>query len=76
MQIDPARNGGVFCLVFAMSVGYVKSDFEFQNLRLWQAIYNLDLLNQHNTSANSQTIISHIPSFSYKFLHKLKIIPS
>jgi hypothetical protein len=28
---NPARDGGVFYLVFKMSVGYVKSDFELQN---------------------------------------------
>jgi hypothetical protein len=44
MQINPARNGGVFYLIFKMSVGYVKSNFELQNLRWWQVI--LTLLNE------------------------------
>ena len=35
-HINPARNGGVFYLIFKMSVGYVKSNFELQKLRLWQ----------------------------------------
>jgi hypothetical protein len=40
--INPARNGGVFYLIFKMSVGYVKSNFELQNLRLWQDIWTFE----------------------------------
>ena len=35
---NPARNGGVFYLIFKMSVGYVKSNFELQNSRWWQEL--------------------------------------
>jgi hypothetical protein len=31
LQMNPARNGGVFYLIFKMSVGYVKSIFVLQN---------------------------------------------
>jgi len=39
MQINPARNGGVFHLIFKMSGGYIVSDFVWQNHRLWKKIY-------------------------------------
>ena len=39
--INPARNGGGFYLVFEMSVGYVKSDFELLNLTLWQDMFSI-----------------------------------
>jgi len=34
--VDPARNCGVFYLKFMMSIGYVKSEFELKNSKLWQ----------------------------------------
>jgi hypothetical protein len=39
--MNPARNGGFFYLIFKISVGYVKSNIELQNLKLWQDWLNL-----------------------------------
>jgi hypothetical protein len=41
LQMNPARNGGIFYLIFKMSVGYVKSYFELLNSRCWQDILTL-----------------------------------
>jgi len=35
---------GAFYLIFKKSVGYFKSDFEFQNLTLWQDICYFEMV--------------------------------
>ena len=39
---------GFFYLIFKMYVGYVKSNIELLNCRLWQDIYSFNILSPYN----------------------------
>ena len=65
---NPARNGGVFYLIFKMFSGYVKSNFAWQNCRLWQAIWTKIL-------TFPTTTLWYFPLTIWLFLDKYKNLP-